>query len=317
MGLFSGLKKFVKNIGSAIKKVFKPVMDFFGKVLNNKIVRGVLMATTLFTGGAALFSTLNTKGWGAAARMIIGKGADILVSPLKLISKGASALGSATGIQSLETFGQGLAQGLGNFSEGVQNILGASPETPLSGVVAQDAGISVDTIGGDQGLSTDPMDVVGVEAEPGIPGRPQGAELGREAFAGAGLPDQGGTGKQPGFLKKAVGWMEDNPELTKIGADAIASGLQKEPRSAGEQSRRNYEFRESAAKKANNPFSIQATSSPGMQQRAQQTRARADEARTDVKQQGEQARESIGSSISDMAGFGYVPKVYKPLFTGG
>jgi hypothetical protein len=54
MGLFSSIKKGLKKIVSGVKKVFSKVLKPFSKILNNPLVKGFLLVSSVFTLGATL-----------------------------------------------------------------------------------------------------------------------------------------------------------------------------------------------------------------------------------------------------------------------
>ena len=130
MGLFSKIKKAVKSVVKSVKKVFKKIIKPFAKILNNKWVKGILLATSVFTMGASLAGTMGNafakSGFGAMIKAGVGEvikaSVKMLVSPIDLIAKGISGIGSMTGMTSLTKFGQGVSSGLAGVTNSVDNI---------------------------------------------------------------------------------------------------------------------------------------------------------------------------------------------------
>jgi hypothetical protein len=209
MGLLSSFKKGIKKIGSAVKKVVKPIVKVARKALENKFVRGLLMATTFFTGAGAIMGAFQAGGLkaaaGAALKHVANIGVKMIRAPLDLISaglkgagslmSGAGATGSGSWVQSL---GTSLTSRVNSVANAATNVFGAGANATQAAAAAAPAS-SVSAVGSNIGGAAGQM----------------GAQMVQDA--------------QPSLLKKALTWAEKNPELAKIGVDMVAGMTEPEP----------------------------------------------------------------------------------------
>jgi hypothetical protein len=212
MGLLSSIKKGTKKIGSAVKKVVKPVIKVTRKALENKFVRGLLMATTFFTGAGAIMGAFQAGGLkaaaGAALKHVANVGVKVVRAPLELISAGLKGAGSlisgagATGTGSwVQSLGTSLTNRVDSVANAATNIFGTGANAAQAATQAAAAApaSSVSAVGSNIGGAAGQM----------------GAQMVQEA--------------QPSLLRKALTWAEKNPELTKIGVDAVAGMTEADP----------------------------------------------------------------------------------------
>lgn len=231
MGLLSSIKKGLKKIGSALGKVFKPILKPFRKLLSNKWVRGLLMATTLFTGIGAVMAGFQAGGLmgagSALAKFAVNSAIDIVKTPFQLISGGLKAIGglaSGVGADSLGNFVSSLGQGLGDrvnsIADAGKNIFanavtpGAAPngltQPPTApGVQSPAPANPMDRV------TPDPMQRTGQTLDTAPTGAP--TPQGMSAAVTSNAPPA-----KPSLLSRAAGWVKENPELTKMGVDAVA-----------------------------------------------------------------------------------------------
>lgn len=259
MGLLSSIKKGLKKIGRAVKKVFKGAVKVVRKALANKWVRGLLMATTFFTGFGAVIGAFSAGGFGAGmaalGNHIVAAGINVIKAPFDLVAgglKAAGSLASGAGAESLGTFASNLGKGLSSKVDSVanatSNILkiggdaaGATNAIAGGGLNSQSPAATVDPVTGAKTFATnDAAQGAGSLGQTGAssPVTPP-ASGGGTTFADVTAPKNApmpnspvvpGTGealaapvaKSDGILKRAIGWAERNPELTKVGLDAVA-----------------------------------------------------------------------------------------------
>jgi hypothetical protein len=219
MGLLSKLKKGVKKIGSAVTKAVKAVVKPIRKALDNKIVRGLLLATTFFTGAGAIMGAFQAGGFkaaaaGAALKHVANVGVKMIRAPLDLISAGIKGVGSlasgmgATGTgQWLQGVSSGLTSRVDSIANAATNVFGGATTAAPTGAAAA---------------------APAVTAPVGVP-----VGAGAEQFANQYVQSLGAAPQapaaQPGLLKRAMTWAEQNPELTKLAVDTVAGMTAPEP----------------------------------------------------------------------------------------
>jgi len=264
MGLLSKIGKGLKKIGSSVVKVFKTVVKPIRKALENKWVRGLLMATTFFTGAGAIMGAFQAGGLkaaaGAALKHVANIGIKMVRAPLDLISGGlkmAGNLASGAGMSNIGEFVSGLGQGLSNRVDSIANAAtnvfkSAAPVTPSAPAAAADS--SAATPMGASPVAPDANTFKGIT---------QNMQPGADAMASPVSQSAALTeAKPPGMLSRAMSWAERYPELTKIGMDALAGATAQDPYDRGQEMRdtRNMWSGDSGVELSANPF----TSEKGM-----------------------------------------------------
>lgn len=258
MGLFSGIKKAASKVWGGIKKVFKKV----AKALNTKWGKALMLAVSVVTAGGGLaamgqaFSQAGVKG--VAAQLAQGA-VNMIKAPIDLVAKGISGAGNALGAESLANFGKSLSDGLaaaGNsVVSGVDNILGVARDSAgnVAGLAGEASSV-VDaakeatlegTVGGESlsaGNTDKALEESGKAAvADGLPTTNpqelggQGGQIGGDiAQATRDVTDAGlqvPAGEQKGYFARAVDWMEENPELTKMGGKMLMNAMAEPPKS--------------------------------------------------------------------------------------
>lgn len=225
MGLFSSIKNAVKKLWGGVKKVFSAVVKPFAKILSNKWVQGALMAVTLFTGGAALISAYSGAGGGfagmkAAGNLILKKAAEIITTPIDLVSKGVEAVGNVTGIDSLTNFAKTVQDGLGTVVDKAGSIFNVAGDDPNS-IATQFADDTTKSFDGN--VPEDMTDKVINKFDPQAEKLQGGGPTPPLADTPSQLPKPGGFLSQ--FRQKMdglAGWIEKNPQTSKLALDTIA-----------------------------------------------------------------------------------------------
>ena len=224
MGLLSKIKKGLKKIGNAVKKVVKPILKPIRKALENKWVRGLLMATTFFTGAGAIMGAFQAGGLKAAAsatmKHLVNVGVKIVRAPLDLVSGGlkmAGNIASGLGQPGIGEFVSGLGKGLtarvDSVANAANNIFSSSATaTNAASAPSTFADATRDQSGALSSPVSAPANTMRSVTEQMAP--PQ--NLMQSPVSAAPLVEK------PSLMKQALGWAERNPELTKIGVDMVA-----------------------------------------------------------------------------------------------
>lgn len=198
MGLFSGIKKAFKGLWKGVKKVFKKVGKAFSKVMNNKWVKGALMAVSLFTGVGAIINGAMAGGGGFGAflqstgKFILDTAKTMIRTPIDIVAKGIGAAGKIPGLGSLSDFAKGINSTLDNALGKGTSIFGdgAEASTTAGKEMQKEAGIAET---GQEALGLD----AGAGMGPGGPG-PVTAEVTGTTADAAGMGPGGLPSKAPG-----------------------------------------------------------------------------------------------------------------------
>lgn len=183
MGLFSGIKKVVKNVFKGVKKVFSKVTKFVGKIAGSKWGKGLLLAAAVFTGGMALSAGLT--GFTSTAGTFMTK---FVAGAQQFMGALANPIGQA------------------------KTLMGsAGAAAPTVGQAAQAAGAAAEAaapaemIGAAAGGAATPIEGLTAAASKAIPGQ-AAAAMGQGAGAGVGAgAGAGGGGGIGGMLAKGAG----------------------------------------------------------------------------------------------------------------
>lgn len=241
MGLFSGIKKAFKKVFKGVKKVFKKVMKPVAKVLSNKWVKMALMGVSLFTGAGALMTMFQggfKSGLANLGTAVMDKVASAGTFLKQLPSKIMEAPGAikdffagnaAAGSES----GNILAE---NATSGAEKMLGGAPS-------AADLSNSADLVSGASKVG-EAAEVAGKAAEVGAGASAD--SLSKSADLVSGSTNVGGQEAPQGLLskvgggvKKAGQWMEDHPNISKIGMDMVSGMTEENPEAEHLQWRRD------------------------------------------------------------------------------
>ncbi len=331
MGLFSSIKKFVKKIAHGVRDVFREVRKGFSKLMKNKMVRGLLLATAIFSMGAGLAALGAGGSWSQVAQAVISKAASVVTSPLRMIAGGVKSLGGMMGSETLTSFGQALTNGLSNFQAGADNLFSVV-ETGADLASLADTGQAAQAVV-EAGTSSSAADIGGFTAPEGTgmglvptPGEsPKLSLLSTAKTAETGLTDLAAStaevAKVPpvkeGFFSRAMDFAKDpeNALVTATGMNlafkGISAGLAEEP-DPSKQARREWQFRNQMAQE-NRPPRFQMGSSPGLGAENQKIRDRGDAAQLNIQTPRRRQRPMMSQAV----GLGTAPTLYKPMFSGG
>lgn len=210
MGIFSGVKKaFGKVVGGVVKFIDKVTGIDLGKILDNKWVKGALMAASIFTGGVSIINGVMTgvqKFGESAATSFLGK-----------FVEGASG------------FISGVAKGLSSPLDTAGELIGKGQAAlnPAGNVVSTDAmpldEIAPKALTADSGRAMDALSMAGDAVGQGaIGGASVGGQSPASAMSGFEAPqiqDFGGMGQEQ-TLASSV-----NSAFSK-GGDALSNAVQ-------------------------------------------------------------------------------------------
>ncbi len=249
MGLLSSLKKLsvVGSILSGAKKVFSGIASAVGKVLSNKFVKYALLATTLVVPVIGMA----TAGWtaaGAQGASIIGQVGGALgnvatgvakmavgavTTPFKMLAEGGSKVA-----------GMFDANGLASTLSNTAKTIGGAPES-IFGAVKQDSiGQIIGKLGaGPQGAPQMPAHGAPVASggEPAASAKAAGgnsqADYSGDNFSkwSAAQPQAAQAQKPSSYLDKALGFVKNNPEVSKMAFQAVAAAAAPDPQKEQQQ----------------------------------------------------------------------------------
>jgi hypothetical protein len=217
MGLLSSIKKGLKKIGSWVSKAFKTITKPIRKALENKWVRRALMAVTFFTGAGAVLAAFQSgglsAGLAAVGKHLLNIGVKIIRTPFDIVAGGLKLAGGAlsgVGANSLGSFatnlGKGLSTRVDSIANSAANIFAKTP-TAVPTPTGQSAATPVESVSPSATSTLKTID----SARTPVP----------EGSSPIATPQV--TNDRPGYLSRALTWAQENPELTKIGVDAIAA----------------------------------------------------------------------------------------------
>lgn len=121
--------------------------------------------------------------------------------------------------------------------------------------------------------------------------------------------------KAGGVLKSAYEAANDNPVATNLLMSGLSKALGEDQESPGESLRKEFLFRNNMFRDNPTPSGINIRSAPDLRNRSRRTSERGQAARQQVRARSDAVQRPL--TVGDAAGFGFTPKVYKPIFTGG
>jgi hypothetical protein len=116
-----------KSVSNAFKKVFKPIMKPFAKLMDNKFFKGAMLAVSVFTAGASLLAAGASGGMKGIGNLILKKATEIITMPIDLVAGGIGKVGGTMGGSlggSLQSFAQSVQGGLSGVKDFAGSVFG-------------------------------------------------------------------------------------------------------------------------------------------------------------------------------------------------